>query len=331
MTQADASGAISEADILCPLCEYNLRGLAEPRCPECGHRSTWEELRNRPPDHLYLFEHHPKRNVRSFARTLLGSLRPIRFWRSVSPAMRLRTGRVLVFGIICLLLAILSAAVGLIGPLMQIARMNDYMRTRMVEYHQSQLNPSSPTYDPQAAAGIQGAIAQYGSLEAYESLRYPPASSPAFWTYAWQMSQTNYRWRNELLRPVMVPLLWIPLTLLSLLVYRASMRQAKIRLGHVLRCVVYSATPIVLFGPLLLAASFSENIYGPRPLWRLTALGYLDITYLFGVAFLALLALRLAISYRLYLRFPHAIAAVIASQTIVALIFLKLDMLMQGH
>ncbi len=30
---------------VCPACGYNLTGLDEPRCPECGGRYTWKELR----------------------------------------------------------------------------------------------------------------------------------------------------------------------------------------------------------------------------------------------------------------------------------------------
>lgn len=31
-------------DVPCPRCRYNLRMLREPRCPECGHASTWPAL-----------------------------------------------------------------------------------------------------------------------------------------------------------------------------------------------------------------------------------------------------------------------------------------------
>src|SRR5436309_13433704 len=30
-------GWLRERDAPCPLCQYNLRGLTVPRCPECGH------------------------------------------------------------------------------------------------------------------------------------------------------------------------------------------------------------------------------------------------------------------------------------------------------
>ena len=28
----------------CPLCGYDLRGLVDPRCPECGYRFVWADL-----------------------------------------------------------------------------------------------------------------------------------------------------------------------------------------------------------------------------------------------------------------------------------------------
>ena len=45
-------------DVECFRCGYNLRGLAQPRCPECGLEFEWADLfdpaRRR---HPYLFEH----------------------------------------------------------------------------------------------------------------------------------------------------------------------------------------------------------------------------------------------------------------------------------
>jgi hypothetical protein len=72
--------------LLCPLCEYDLRGSVEPRCSECGYAFTWEEIRDPARRlHPYAFEHHPERNVWSFRRTLLAGLRPGRFWRTLFP------------------------------------------------------------------------------------------------------------------------------------------------------------------------------------------------------------------------------------------------------
>src|SRR5256885_15735714 len=83
---ADASST-SHADLRCPLCESDLRGLTEPRCPECGYRFDWADLtdpsRRR---HPYLFEHHPEQRVASFVRTHVNAMRPGRFWKSLLPA-----------------------------------------------------------------------------------------------------------------------------------------------------------------------------------------------------------------------------------------------------
>src|SRR4051812_30293929 len=73
-------------EVECPLCRYNLRGLTEPRCPECGLQFTWAEVLDPNSRHPYLFEHHPERNLPSFFRTLWAGLRTRRFWTKLRPA-----------------------------------------------------------------------------------------------------------------------------------------------------------------------------------------------------------------------------------------------------
>ena len=74
------------AEILCPLCEYNLRGLAEPRCPECGYQFVWSEiLTAQQHQHPYLFEHGRGRRGETLRRTLVAGLFPETFWRELKP------------------------------------------------------------------------------------------------------------------------------------------------------------------------------------------------------------------------------------------------------
>jgi hypothetical protein len=50
--------AIGET-IRCPLCGYDLRGLPQPRCPECGRTFEWADLLDPASRrHPYLFEQH---------------------------------------------------------------------------------------------------------------------------------------------------------------------------------------------------------------------------------------------------------------------------------
>src|SRR5258706_7788096 len=45
-----------EHTVACPLCDYNLRGLNSPRCPECGFVFKWREgLDPTRPKDQYLF------------------------------------------------------------------------------------------------------------------------------------------------------------------------------------------------------------------------------------------------------------------------------------
>src|SRR5687768_3906637 len=84
----------AEQDVPCPMCDYNLRGLIEPRCPECGYTFLWIDLLDpRRRLHSYVFEHHPERNLWSFVRTIQGSFRPSAFWRTLQPTQPSRTQR----------------------------------------------------------------------------------------------------------------------------------------------------------------------------------------------------------------------------------------------
>jgi hypothetical protein len=331
-TEVEKVASPAEQDLHCPLCDYNLRGLTEPRCPECGHRSTWDELRNRLRLHPYLFEHHPERNVRSFLRTIAGLLLPRRFWRAVLPTMQIRPGRLYLFAIIIGLIALLSVACGMAGNILARAREYADIRTQTSRMYTMQLNPKAPYYDLQVAAGIQRAVAQAGSMQAFVESRYPPLSHGLFWKMFWNELMFYSSARLSLLRTGLVILLWAPLTLASLFIFRATLRQAKINNIHVMRCVIYSAAVLALVGPyLLITTPLLVTIWSPAPFVGLTQFGYVDNVYAACVLLLLILGYRLAVAYRMYLRFPHAIATVLASQVIVALVLLKIDMMLQGH
>src|SRR5438477_4181330 len=101
--------AISET-IRCPLCRYDLRGLSESRCPECGYRFDWPDLLDPARrEHPFLFEQHPERNIRSFLRTALTHLLPRRFWGSIRPEQPVRVRRLILYW--CFLAGIVAIGV----------------------------------------------------------------------------------------------------------------------------------------------------------------------------------------------------------------------------
>jgi hypothetical protein len=125
MTELASSDATSpdwtsiSHEVLCPLCEYNLRGLNTPRCPECGYPFEWTEiLDQRRQNHPYLFEHHPEQNFKSFWQTAAGACRPRQFWISLHPGQRSRLWRLFLYwflGAFCLLSASTVSIIALAG------------------------------------------------------------------------------------------------------------------------------------------------------------------------------------------------------------------------
>ena len=265
-------------DVACPLCEYNLRGLTEPRCPECGYAFSWPELtdptRRR---HPFLFEHHADRNLRSFLRTLWAGLRPARFWRSLSPAQPSFPGRLAKY------VAAVLALMAVTGPL------------AVVIYLATMLQMSQVT------------------------LRWRSA-----WDVAWDSVASS------LLTIGAYYVLWAAGTFGALLVFRISMRRARIRPVHVARCVVYSfdaglwATLLVLAAALAgIATMMVTGARGPGPI---VAGLTVSVPYvLFGVVFY-----RLTAAYRHYLRFDRPFLTILASQ-VIAWLFVMNVLLWSPH
>lgn len=119
-----------DVELLCPLCEYNLRGLPEPRCPECGHQSSWEELRLAQPNHPYLFERHLERNVSSFFQTLFRSFLPRRFWGGLSATLRPVPKRLYAFGFLIVVFTFGGSFVSAAYDIYATAQWNQQARQR---------------------------------------------------------------------------------------------------------------------------------------------------------------------------------------------------------
>ena len=120
---------------------------------------------------------------------------------------------------------------------------------------------------------------------------------------------------------------WPWLTLGALMVFQVSMRRVRLRPIHVLRCVVYASDVAVWVAVATLLAIGAEMYAEKAFLARQQRWGEGDVFAICAtLAALLVLAVRLAFAYRLYLRFQHAVAVVIASQVIVWLIVFKLTL-----
>jgi hypothetical protein len=121
-------------------------------------------------------------------------------------------------------------------------------------------------------------------------------------------------------------LAWPWLTLAALLVFQVSLRRARLRSSHVLRCVLYSGDVVFWLAPPVALMALSVWFWGiwppPNPLggaWPLVPAGVM-----------LLLNYRLLNAYGRYLRFDHAAATVAASQVMVGLVYLKFWYVVQG-
>ena len=303
--------AVEELSLPCPICEYDLRGQVEPRCPECGYRFDWNELRDPARRlHPYLFEHHPESNVWSFIRTFLGSLLPARFWRTLHPAQKSSVRRLIAYGLIVQVMCL--------GPAVAMVLWNTYHYDRVARQMRPRIQAGLP------AAEKANILRSHGTLQAWMDERVPILPNPRVLREAVRDWNTRSVLRASLLIPA-----WPVLTLVVLMVFRASMRRARVRTSHVLRCVIYTADGMIV-AALALAVHVATVAYTQLTTPLVPAVvrpqRWLEFTYnaipyaLTGA--LVLMTFRLASAIRHYLRFDHSRATALASQIIVALLIL---------
>jgi|SRR5579884_157923 len=298
-------------EILCPLCDYELRGLSVPRCPECGYEFAWPDLLDPARRlHPYLFEHHPRHKTWSFFKTLWGGLRPRQFWTALLPSQPSRPRRLIAYWLIATLL-------GFIG---------------VVAWHPDELFrgrlPGSAIF-----TGRLGRPFHFGGE--WLSIRAEPhyvrlqvAGLPAWWH-----GQVEF-----LAAAFGLLAAWPWLTFLTLLIFQQSMGRAKVRTDHVLRCALYCGDVTFWAGvgaTVSSVAAWAAHLLLPAASWPdyITigdgGPGVLAFIVLL-VILLAVAARRLWIAYRRYLHFDHAFATVLASQLMVLLLYVIVFLLHSG-
>jgi hypothetical protein len=299
--------------LACPLCDYDLRGLVDPRCPECGYAFDWNDLRDPARrKHKYLFEHHPERNVSSFLRTAIGGLRPRKFWSGLLPSQPSRPRRLIVYALVIVLS-------GLVPPAAMTAfaaarAWSDMSRNRARMAMTLSVQRTRPWF------GVRGAAGAPTTQEVLDAVAPEP-------TLARVRQALEDRRFARTLHANGVLLLWPVLTLAALMIFVISMRRARLRRVHFVRCVVYSADAL-LWGNLLLTLAIvgyllRPLLLGPTPGPPPQHL-YSTAASLVGIAVLIAFIYRLIVAVRTYLRFDHPTSTVLATQAIVVLAMLIL-------
>ena len=305
--------AAIEYDVFCPLCEYNLRGLSEPRCPECGYRSDWPDLLNpnRAP-HPYLFEHHPEQNWWSYRQTVRGACRPKRFWTSLHPRQPSRPWRLLAYWLIGAGALMMVSVLFLVPNAVYGIRISDVRRADRANIIKQGLMD-------------RRLIAQYGSVEAYLDRWYPTG----FTHLKGSLTRGEaVRWYRSKFVPMVVAVLlaWPWLTLAAMMIFQISIRRARLKPTHLARCVFYSydasAWAVLLVAACLASTglafliSFNPQRFPPDYVFG-QALGWVGLAVAWG-------SWRLRAACKWYLRFTWPTATVLATQAIVFLAALAL-------
>lgn len=259
--------------IHCPLCAYDLRGLVEPLCPECGYRFAWNELLDAQiRAHPYLFEHARRRFRRSFLKTNLAGWWPWMFWRSIRPQQRINLPRLKLYWF-------LSAAGFFIALAMLIL-----------------IEPLPATLA--------------GSANFDQGLN----------NYVQFLVHAEWHIESALLLAGMLYALWPVMTYLTLRIFAQSMHRAMVRPEHVVRCTLYACDAGFAMLWLLVGLTIALMWMNVVPYWWNYTFGMTTLLLLMAsLLYATVTATRLAVSYRLYLRFPHPRSTAIASQVIVFL------------
>lgn len=311
-------------EIECPLCRYNLWGLREPRCPECGYRFEWPDLLNpQRRRHDYLFEHHPERNLWSFRKTTLGALRPKRFWTELHPVQPSRPRRLAIYwlaGVVFLIAGVLSLWGGIVIGTTWHSKVFQSVIVQQCKNNQD---------------FTDHVIRRYGSVSNYINKIYPVIPVSRVLQNHLQMmsrfSRPHFLFRrpdvvwNIFLVLLIAASAWTWCTLAALLVFQWSLRKAKFKQIHLFRCVLYSfdlfpwLITCVLAVLLLLIFIYIDPQGFEQPFCCAIVLLIL-LTGAFN-------ARRLYWACRNYLRFDHAFGVVLSTQVITLLVVTTVIML----
>jgi hypothetical protein len=229
-------------------------------------------------------------------------VRPWRFWRTLQPQQPAAMRRLLLYWLITLL-----------GPVLMLAPYYMQICIESVATNQAQRTALSRWYASATPADRTQLAADPAALQQSLDRTYPLWNSGQLYRNCLaRMMRGRDGQRAIVLGAAWV--LWPWTSAAMFLVLRASMRSARLRIGHVLRVMLYSFD-VALWAGLAIAMSFAlaqvfEHL-GANVGWMSDIVESLDTVFL---TMLAIAAIRIFFACRLYLRLPHASAVAAMSQ-----------------
>lgn len=289
----------------CPLCDYNLHGLPEPRCPECGYSFDWDELRIAIREKKsWFFEHAQRRLVGTWITTLGAACVPWWFWRELSAGSALRAKRL----------------VGWLVPLVFLVLLATAGRVMLVAYLLTDAGTTNVSYDKWA-----GRI--------WTGWSVPKANFDLSIWFNGITAVLQDGVRSGVYAGPLMCLATVPLTWAALNVFATTLRRTGVRQLHIWRCAIYTCSVgtfvycIIAFAPL----SFDQWQYRSSDFQ--IVVDWLASVFIGDLAQLLRLTLTvcvtttcLSFATRSYLRIKHPISTAVLSQVLVSLTVLAIGM-----
>lgn len=301
-SQSDPSAPIEwttvQDETVCPRCEYNLYGLTEPRCPECGLRFTWSELRGvdfNPQSPL--FENPRRPRSWTFFATVARSMIPWRFWRNLRLTHPINRRRLFEFYLICAVLIPLTGILPIVSTAFGRQYLNNISVNRMYALRWSTSQPKS--------GWLKDRVDEAGGIQNYLNQTFPTD----FWGNLKQFMRFGVTWRMVVVFLVL-PLAWPIVSFFALLIFESSLKKSKPGRWHVFRCVIY---PYSAF--LVSATCFGA--LGALELGNVLNFRWLENLAIIPINIALLYPISLAVAAKRYLRINRPITTVLLSQFLV--------------
>ena len=317
----------TDDDLHCPVCDYALRGLPEPRCPECGYAFQWAELRERQRLKQGWFYEHAG-TLRSHLKTRWRSLRPWSFWKQIhaytdADSRRLWRYRATT---LALLLLVAAAVTGVVAAedVVRRAAMNAIARPTINYSLTPIFGGASRPIPSYRFRSIPPSLLPPGISPTSTQPIYYYVVPPAWWVrLGTTLNPRSNRFSTAKVGVVLLATLGMPLLLPAYWVLlRRSVLKAAVRPVHLARVQAYTADALPLLLVLAVAADVAWAVLVPDVAWRRSMWTLLAPSLVPGVVVVGGLTLRLASALRQYLRFPHAVAVALAFGAIALLAWL---------